>query len=126
MPQRPSRAEKEGAEGEEGLAPAQQTNDPNSEFNIALQEFQEEFMDEAFEKDAHYTLQSERLLVLLHQTQALADWEASESTAQRPVKSKRQAADKENRVNNSTTNPYAKRFNENKTRNGGITKARRI
>ena len=104
----------------------QQTNDPNSEFNIALQEFQEEFMDEAFEKDAHYTLQSERLLVLLHQTQALADWEASKSTAQRPVNSKRQAADKENRVNNSTTNPYAKRFNENKTRNGGITKARRI
>ena len=104
----------------------QQKNDPNSEFNIALQEFQEEFMDEAFQKDAHYTLQSERLLVLLHQTQALADWEASKSTAQRPVKSKRQAADKENRVNNSTTNPYAKRFNENKTRNGGITKARRI
>jgi hypothetical protein len=102
----------------------QQLKDPNSEFNLAVREelleIQERTMDEAFERDAQFALQSE-WLVQQRQTEELADWEAPKSTAPRPVKPKRPAVGKENREN-FRTDPYAKLFNENKSR--GISKPR--
>jgi hypothetical protein len=103
-----------------------QLKDPNSEFNLAVREqlleIQEQTMDEALERDAQFALQSE-WLVQQRQTEELADWEAPKSTAPRPVKPRRPAAGKENlNRENFRTDPYAKLFNENKSR--GISKPR--
>jgi hypothetical protein len=114
---RKGRAEQKKKAQQEKKEWTQQLKDPNSDFSLALREqlleIQEETMDEALERDAQFALQSERLV-------QQRNTEAPKSTAPRPVKAKRPAAGKENREN-SSTDPYARQFNKNKSR--GIIKS---